>query len=145
MNPTMTSSVTPRQFIGELGPTPDSSIIKEAVRLGAECAVARGLTHLTMAIPTLGHLQGMIEDLFGHDFARLASRDYQVDLNGFVVHLATRDRPPRHIGPIVAVFTQPDQTKSLASNRHTTDFVYVPWTADDVAEFLRFAPTAERF
>ena len=143
MNPATHSEIPRHDYLGALGP--DNRIIKEAVRLGAERAVARGLRHVTMAIPTLGHLDGMIEALFGEDFTRLARRDYQVNLDGFVVHIATRQRAPRHVGPIVAVFTQPDQTRSLAANRHTTDFVFVPWTEDDVVEFQSFAPSAERF
>lgn len=133
----------PKTFMGALGP--DKDVLLAALRLGAQRATDRQLQHLTMAIPALGNLQGMIEDVFGEPFTRAISRDYQVDLKGFLVHLATKRRPPSVAGPVVALFTPPDQTRTLLSDRRTTDLVFVPWTEDDVAQFQKSAPHAERF
>lgn len=138
-----TQANMPNAFLGALGP--DKSILLAAVRLGAQRAAERELQHLTMAIPALGNLQGMIEDVFGEPFTRAIGRDYQVDLKGFRVHLATKRRPPAVIGPVVALFTPPEQTRALLSDRHTTDLVFVPWTDDDVTQFQKRAPHAERF
>jgi hypothetical protein len=98
-----------------------------------------------MAIPALGNLQGLIENVFGDAFTRVISRDYQVDLNGFLVHLATQRRTPSVAGPVVALFTPPKQTRQLLSDRRTTDLVYVPWTVEDVDQFQAIAPRARRF
>jgi hypothetical protein len=130
-------------FLGPLGP--DAEVLKQAMRLGAERAAAVGCGLMTMAVPALGNLQGMIENLFGDAFTRVLRRDYQVDLRGLVVHLATERRPPGYRGPIVALFTTPKQTRALLFDRHATDVIFVPWTEDDVAQFLNVVPDAQRF
>lgn len=126
-------------------PGPNRAVLIAAMRLGAERATERELRHLTMAIPALGNLQGLIENVFGDAFTRVISRDYQVDLNGFLVHLSTKRRSPLVAGPVVAFFTPPEQTRKLLADRRTTDLVYVPWTDEDVDQFQKTAPHARRF
>jgi hypothetical protein len=138
-----TPASTPSAFLGALGP--DKSVLLAAVRLSAQRAVEQQFRHFTMAVPALGNLQGLIEDVFGEPFTRVIGRDYQVDLNGFRVHLATKRRPPAVRGPVVAFFTPPEQTRALLTDRHTTDLVFVPWTDDDVTEFQKRAPHAQQF
>ena len=49
-------------------PGPNRAVLIAAMRLGAERATERELRHLTMAIPALGNLQGLIENVFGDAF-----------------------------------------------------------------------------
>ena len=130
-------------YIGGVGPEADA--LRRGIPLACERAIAGGHRCITLAVPARGNLQGMVEDALGEPAVAALLRTRRLDLGDFTIDLATARRPPRHVGPILAVFTASDQTMALLSDRHATDLIVVPWCDEDLVALRAAVPDAKSF
>ena len=121
-------------YATQAGPDPDA--LKRAFRKCGELAVAGQHSSITIAVPAKGNLQGIMDEVLGEKAVAILLRDNALPLDDtLTLHLATKQIPARHRGPVLAAWTKIDHVAAIDQSGYATDIVYLPWLDDELAAF----------
>lgn len=108
-----------------------------------QIAVLGQHAHITLAVPALGNLDGLISSFIGEPATRTLQRDKKLALGDLTLHLSTQRLPVRYRGPALAAFTPIAQVEGLARSPYVTDLAYIPWQEDELPAYLKLFPQAQ--
>jgi hypothetical protein len=120
---------------------PDEEALRAAFLKCGDLMKARGCTVMGLAVHTKNNLDGVIRTVFGEDVVRVLDRDNRLDLKGIVIQLLTEKIQVRRLeGPVLAAFIDPKKMEKIVASSGVTDFVFVPWAAEEHAGYVKAYP-----
>ncbi len=121
---------------------PDPDALKLAFQKCGELATAGQHTNITIAVPAKGNLRGIIDTVLGDAAVDELLRNNTLPLGPITLHVATKQIPVRHLGPVLAAWTKLDHVTVIDQSGYATDIVYLPWLDDELAGFKTQFPQA---
>lgn len=136
--------MTPPVFVGRVGPQAEA--FPTAMKLALQTQKDGRSLSVTLAVPALTHLTGVIDAYLGERLVRSLESEGEVRFPSFMLYVATKRRSPaREPGPVVAAFATLPQLTQLLNDPRTTHLYVAPWGEEDIDHVLRLVPGAERF
>lgn len=127
-------------YAAKTGPDPDA--LKLAFQKCGALATANQCTAITIAVPTKGNLQGIMDEVLGEKAVAILLRDNALRLGPITLYVATERVPPAHRGPVLAAWTNIKHITTIVQSHLTTDIVYLPWLDEELVEFRKRFPQA---
>lgn len=127
-------------YAAKAGPDPDA--LKLAFKKCGALATAGQHAHITIAVPAKGNLRGIIDTVLGDAAVTALLRDNTLPLGPITLHIATKQIPVRHLGPVLAAWTKLDHVTAIDQSGYATDIVYLPWLDEELAGFMTMFPQA---
>lgn len=104
----------------------------------------RACSSMGLAVHSKINLDDIVRKVFGDSVIRVLDRDNRLELKGVTTHLLTEKIQLRKLeGPVLAAFVNPEKLDKIVSCDGVTDIVFVPWTAEELAAYLKANPLSE--
>lgn len=125
---------------------PDEEALRAAFLKCGDLMKARGSTVMGLAVHTKNNLDGVVRTVFGEDVVRVLDRDNRLDRKGIVIQLITEKIQIRRLeGPVLAAFIDPKKMDKIVACSGVTEIVFVPWAAEEHADYLKAHPDSKEF
>jgi hypothetical protein len=123
---------------------PDEEALRAAFMKCGDLLKARRCAIMGLAVHTKNNLDGVVSNVFGKDVVRVLDRDNRLELKGMVIQLITEKIQIRRLeGPVLAAFIDPKKLDSIVASSGVTDVVFVPWAAEERADYLKMYPDSK--
>lgn len=122
---------------------PGGNAIERAFKKSGELMQAENSLEISLVVPQLSNLQGIISDVIGEDVVKLLTKHKEFVLNPQKIKLYTKRHPPRYLkGPLLVAFTPYKQLQSVVLSNPGASIIYVPWTIAEKDSFVcEYSPT----